>query len=245
MFDDPGFWRRVRMRAVVPYVLAAVAVVVATAVLGREIHQHLRAMENWVAGLGVWGPIAFVVLIVVATSLFVPDTAVAIAAGAVFGFATGGMVVVTGGLLAAMVQYAVARRLLREPIERGLASRTGLRSIVEAVSRREVGMQALVRLTPLSPAVVSYLMGATGVRFGGFVLACLVMIPSLLMEAYFGYASVHVASMAGRSTGRIELRDGLLIGGLLVVIVVMILVGRVARRAIQEAALPNNGVLGP
>ncbi len=197
MFDDPGFWRRVRMRAIVPYVLAAVAVVVATVVLGREIHLHLRAMEDWIADLGVWGPVTFIVLIVVATSLFVPDTAVAIAAGALFGFARGGMVVVVGSLLAAMVQYAVARRLLRAPIERGLARRIGLRSIVEAVSRREVSMQALVRLTPVSPALISYLMGATGVRFGGFMLACLVMIPSLLMEAYFGYASVHVALDGG------------------------------------------------
>ena len=197
MFDDPGFWRRVRMRAVVPYVLAAVAVIVATAVLGREIHQHLRAMENWIAGLGVWGPVTFVVPIVVATSLFVPDTAVAIAAGALFGFAGGGMVAVVGSLLAAMVQYAAARRLPRAPIERGLARRRGLRSIVEAVSRREISMQALVRLTPVSPALISYLMGATGVRLGGSMLACLVMIPSLLMEAYFGYASVHVALDGG------------------------------------------------
>ncbi len=51
--------------------------------------------------------------------------------------------------------------------------------------------------------------------------------------------------MAGRSTGGVELRDGLLIGGLLVVIAVMILVGRVARRAIRDATAPNNGVPGP
>ncbi len=140
--------------------------------------------------------------------------------------------VVVGSLLAAMLQYAVARRLLRAPIERGLARRTGLRSIVEAVSRREVSMQALVRLTPVSPALISYLMGATGVRFGGFMLACLVMIPSLLMEAYFGYVSVLVASMAGRSTGGVELRDGLVIGGLLVVIAVMFLVGRVRQHCL-------------
>ncbi len=245
MIDDRGFWARVQLRAVAPYVLAAVAVVVATAIAGHEIHLHLRAMENWIAGLGVWGPVAFVVLIVVATSLLVPDTAMAIAAGALFGFAIGGLVAVIGGLLAAMVQYAVAHRLLRHPIERGLARRRGLRSIVEAVGRREIGMQALVRLTPVSPAVISYLMGATGVRFGGFMIACLVMIPSLLIEAYFGHVSLHVASMAGRSPGRIELRDGLLVGGLLVVIVVMILVGRVARRAIQESATANNAVPGP
>ena len=244
MLDDPVFWRRLRLRAVVPYVLAAVAVVVAIAVLGREIHEHLRAMEDWIAGLGIWGPIAFVALIVAGTSLLIPDTALAIAAGALFGFAVGGIVIVTGGLLAAMVQYALARRLLLGAIQRETARRASLRSIVEAVRRREIRMQVLVRLTPLGPAMVSYLMGAAGVRFGGFMLACLVMIPAFLVEVYFGHAGVHVASMAGRIRGGFDLRDGLLLGGLVAVIVVMGLVGRVARRAIQEAAAKSKAAPG-
>lgn len=233
-----------RWRTIVPYVLAAVAVVVAIVVLGREIHEHLRAMENWIAGLGIWGPIAFVALIVVATSLLVPDTALAIAAGALFGFVVGGIVVVAGGLLAAMVQYALARRLLQGAIQRETARRASLRSIVEAVRRREIGIQVLVRLTPLGPAMVSYLMGAAGVRFGGFMLACLVMIPAFLVEVYFGHAGVHIASMAGRIRGGFDLRDGLLLGGLVAVIVVMGLVGRVARRAIQEAAAKSKAAPG-
>ena len=240
MMDVPISWRR----AVVPYVLAAVAVVVAIAVLGWEIHEHLQAMENWIAGLGIWGPIAFVALIVVATSLLVPDTALAIAAGALFGFAEGGIVVVTGGLLAAMVQYALARRLLLGAIQRETARRASLRSIVEAVRRREIRMQVLVRLTPLGPAIVSYLVGAAGVRFGGFMLACLAMIPAFLLETYFGHAGVHVASMAGRLGGGFDRRDGLLLGGLVVVIVVMALVGRAARRAIQQVATKSNAVAG-
>ncbi len=65
------------------------------------------------------------------------------------------------------------------------------------------------------------------------------------METYFGYASVHVASMAGRDTGRVELRDGLVLGGLLVVIVVMVLVGRTRRRAIRQTTASGNGPPGP
>jgi uncharacterized membrane protein YdjX (TVP38/TMEM64 family) len=245
MLDDPRSWRRLQVRAAVPYVLAAAALVVAIAVLGREVGEHLRAMDDWIAGLGVWGPVAFAVLVVVATSLLVPDTALAIAAGALFGVAEGGAAMVTGGLLAAMAQYAVARRILRGPIERLLTRRAGLRSIATAVSRREVGMQMLVRLTPVSPAIVSYLMGAAGVRFGGFMLACLVMIPALIMEAYIGYAGVRAASMAGRDPGGVELRDAMILGGIVLIIVVMVVVGRAARRAIQEAAGAGNSPPGP
>jgi uncharacterized membrane protein YdjX (TVP38/TMEM64 family) len=103
----------------------------------------------------------------------------------------------------------------------------------------------LVRLTPLGPAIVSYLVGAAGVRFGGFMLACLAMIPAFLVETYFGHAGVHVASMAGRPGGGLTSVTALMLGGLVVVLVVMAVVGRAARRAIQQVAPRSNAVAGP
>ena len=50
--------------------------------------------------------------------------------------------------------------------------------------------------------------------------------------------------MAGRIRAGFDLRDGLLLGGLVAVIVVMGLVGRVARRAIQEAAAKSKAAPG-
>jgi len=68
------------------------------------------------------------------------------------------------------------------------------------------------------------------------------MIPSFLMEVYFGHAGVHVASMGGASGGGSTSGTVCCSAALVVVIVVMALVGRAAHSAIQKAAAdPNAG----
>ncbi len=235
MNDQRRFWRDWTIRAALPYVVVAVLIAIAIAVLGREIRVHLATLEDWIERCGVWGPIVYVGLFIVLASVFVPDTLLAIIAGALFGLGWGAVAVIAGGLLGAVVQYGLALRLLKTPLQRQAARRSGLRSILGALHGRELRMQVLLRLTPLSPPLVSYLMGVAGVRFDRFAVACLVMIPSLLVEMYFGYAGRHVASMAGRETGAtVVLRDVMILGGLVGLIMVMVLVGRAARRAIQE-----------
>ncbi len=236
MNDQRRFWRNLTIRAALPYVAVAVLLAVAIAVLGQEIRVHLATLEDWIEWCGVWGPIVYVGVFIVLASVFVPDTLLAIIAGALFGIGWGAVAVIAGGLLSAFLQYALGLRLLKTRLERALEERAGLRSIVSALHGRELRMQILLRLTPLSPPLVSYLMGVAGVRFNRFAIACLVMIPSLLVEVYFGYAGRHVASMAGRETGAtVVMRDSLILGGLACLIVVMVLVGRAARRAFQEA----------
>ena len=51
-------------------------------------------MENWIGDLGIWGPVAFGLLYVVAVVLLVPASALTLAAGALFGL-VGGTVIVS------------------------------------------------------------------------------------------------------------------------------------------------------
>jgi uncharacterized membrane protein YdjX (TVP38/TMEM64 family) len=108
-------------------------------------------------------------------------------------------------------------------------------AIQRAVSRQEFRLQVLLRLTPLSPTAMSYLLGAAGVRFPGFLVACLAQIPNLFVEVYFGHAGKHLAKFAGRDERSVLLHDAVIISGLLVCIVVMVIVSRLARKAVQEA----------
>jgi uncharacterized membrane protein YdjX (TVP38/TMEM64 family) len=55
-----------------------------------------------------------------------------------------------------------------------------LATITRAVKGDEFRLQMLVRLTPLNPASVNYLLGAAGVRFSGFLVACLYSGPQIL-----------------------------------------------------------------
>jgi uncharacterized membrane protein YdjX (TVP38/TMEM64 family) len=224
-----------RFRKNLIYVAMGFLLVVAIVLAGDQIKHHIDAIEAWITNLRPWSVLAFVGLFVAATSLLLPESVLAIMAGALFGLEWGITAVVLGNLLAATLQYALSQRLLRSCIERILAKRPSLAAIQRAVSRNEVRLQALLRLTPLNPAMISYVLGAADVQFAGFLFACLALVPNLVIEVYFGYAGKHLARMAGRDTDALQFHDLTVIGGLVVTMIVMLFVSRTARKAVVEA----------
>jgi uncharacterized membrane protein YdjX (TVP38/TMEM64 family) len=222
-------------RTALTYLAMGSVLVVVIIVAGDEMEHHINAIEAWIANLRPWSVLVFVGLFVVLTSLLMPDTVLSIMAGALFGLRWGIAAVVAGSALAAALQYSLSQRLLRGHIERALARRPSLAAIQRAVRRNEVRLQMLLRLTPLNPATTSYVLGAAGVRFAGFLLACLALVPNLVIEVYFGYAGKHVARMAGRNTHEVYVHDVTVIGGLAVTILILVFVSRMARKAVMEA----------
>lgn len=227
---------RAPSRAPWPLVAAGIGLLaVAILVLGHEIEDHLQALASGFAALGGWGGVAFVGLFVLATSLLVPESVMGVVAGALFGLPWGVAATLAGSLVAAAVQYALARGLLRARIERALAARPSLAAIQRAVIEEPVRLQVLLRLTPLNPAAMSYLLGAAGVGFWSFLIACLALTPHLFIEVYVGHAGRHLARMAVRGAGATRLEDLALLGGLAVGIVVLITVSRAAHRTLSRA----------
>lgn len=228
-------WRAVHRWAVVPYVLAGIAAIVVVAVLGHEVRTHLHALEDWIRRLGVLGPIAFVAIFVVGTSLFVPDSLISIAAGVAFGLWTGFLAVVAGGVAACVLQYGLARYLLGAPIERMLARRPKLHRLLDAIRRDQLRLEFILRLTPVSPTLVSYALGAGRVRFLPFVAALSGHVPAFFLEVYVGAAGKHAMLLPWRSGSTPITKDALIFGGLAVCAAVMLLIAGAARRALNEA----------
>jgi uncharacterized membrane protein YdjX (TVP38/TMEM64 family) len=232
--DGATVFRAASTRVGLLYAGMGLLLAVVLAVVGRDIGHHIRAIESWIASLGPWGVLAFIVLFVLATTVLFPETVLAIMAGALFGLEVGLVAVVVGGFAAAALQYVLARRVLRARIQRALSGKPSLAAIQRAVTRSEVRLQALLRLTPLNPATLNFAFGAAGVRFSGFLLACFALVPNQLIEVYFGYAGRHVAKMAGRSARAVYLHDVTVVGGLIICTVVMVVVSRMARRAVAQ-----------
>jgi len=234
--DTRRFWGRIRLGALLPYAVLIVTIVIG----GRDIDHHITTIEVWLKAISpLWGVVAFLALFVMLTSLFVPGTVMAIIGGALFGLGGGTLAVVVGALVAASAQYFLAYHLLRERIERKLVAKPSLLAIQRAVQREEFRLQVLLRISPLSPVMCSYLLGATSVRFTGFLIACFALIPGLFLEVYFGHAGRHLAHMAGRDDRSFLMHDGLILGGLLFYIIVMLFVARMTRKALQEAMVKN------
>jgi uncharacterized membrane protein YdjX (TVP38/TMEM64 family) len=229
------FLKRKTSRKTLVYLALGALLIVVAILAGREIEHHVDAIESWLAGIGPWGIVAFIGLFVVTTSLLVPDTVLCIVAGALFRLHWGFAAVLVGNVLAAALQFALARKLLHAPIQRMLDKRPSLAAIERAVHRKALRLQVLVRLTPLNPATISYLLGAAGVRFAGFIAASLASSPNLMIEVYFGYAGKHAARLAGSEAGTARLHDLTIIGGLVVCVAVMIFISRIARKAVMQA----------
>ncbi len=236
--------RRATSRTALLYLALGALLIVAAIVAGREIEQHVDTIEAWIAQIGPWGIVAYIGLFVVTTSLLVPDTVLCIIAGALFGLYWGALAVLAGNLLAAALQFALAHKLLRASIQRMLARRPSLAAIERAVHRNAFRLQVLVRLTPLNPATVSYLLGAAGVRFVGFIVASLASSPNLMIEVYFGYAGKQAAMLAGSKAKTAHLHDLAIIGGIVVCTAVMIFLSRMARKAVMQAVAESDSAEG-
>jgi uncharacterized membrane protein YdjX (TVP38/TMEM64 family) len=229
------FLSRAYSRAALPYLAAGLLLIVAIVGGGREIEHHINAIESWITRLGPWGLLAFIGLFALATSFLLPETVLCIIAGALFGLGWGVAAVMAGSLLAGAMQFVLSHKLLRARIQRTLATRPSLAAIQRAVSRDEFRLQVLLRLTPLNPATISYLLGATGVRFPGFLIACLALTPNLVIEVYFGHVGKHVARLVGSDARSAHLHDLTIIGGFVVCVTVMVLLSRMARKAVMQA----------
>lgn len=228
------------LRSIVPLTVAIVLVIAAVILLGREAEHHLLEIEAAIAGLGVWGRVAFVGLLVIGSSLLIPESLFGLVAGALFGLAWGVGLLLAGNIIGAALQYALARRLLHAPIQRALESRPLLRSIQAAVIRDEFRLQLLLRLTPLNPALISYLLGAAGVRFGGFMLASLVLVSHYAIEAYIGHTGKQLVTNGFTATQHGWQHALLIYGGMAMGIIAIVLVSKAAHRAVLRAIAENS-----
>ena len=172
--------------------------------------------------------------------MFVPSSALTIAAVVVFGLAVG---TVTGlarvdGLGAAVVVPDLPLpgtrpgdvQARRRPSVRGHRSR-------DFPERCTAPIVALLRLSPAVPfGLQNYLYGLTGIGFGTYLLTSwIAMLPGTVMYAYLGYlgrAGLDAAGAAGRP--RTPLEWALLAVGLAATVAVTLVVTGLARRALRE-----------
>jgi uncharacterized membrane protein YdjX (TVP38/TMEM64 family) len=214
--------------------LAAVALLIA---LGRSAGDAIPAFTAWVDELGAWGPTVFVLGYAASVVAFIPASLLTIAAGAIFGVASGTAYVFVAATLGAALAFLVSRHLARGAVERRLAGNEKFASIDRAVGEQGRKIVFLLRLSPIFPFnVLNYALGLTRVGFADYVVASVGMLPATLLYVYSGKVAGDVAALAGG----VELERGradyaLWIAGLAATIIATAIVTRIARRALLEA----------
>jgi uncharacterized membrane protein YdjX (TVP38/TMEM64 family) len=214
-----------------------IVAIVALVVLGRLAGQYIPEFAQWVNGLGLWGPIVFILGYTAAAVAFVPGSLLTLAAGAIFGLAAGVVYVFIAAVLGSSAAFLVSRYLARRAIERRLAGNPRFAAIDRAVGAQGRKIVFLLRLSPVFPFnLLNYGLGLTQVRFSDYVVASFGMLPGTLLYVYYGKLAGDVAALAGGAAP--EKGAGyyaVLILGLVATIVVTTIVTRTARKALKEA----------
>jgi pyruvate/2-oxoglutarate dehydrogenase complex dihydrolipoamide dehydrogenase (E3) component/uncharacterized membrane protein YdjX (TVP38/TMEM64 family) len=224
------------MKASKAIIVAIVLAAIIGGVLFLPLRQWFMEFESYVKSLGTVGPVVVILVYVLCTVLFIPGSAITVGAGTLFGLKTGFAVVVLGANLGALCSFLLARTFLREKVATWAAANPKFRSLDQAIGKRGFKMVLLTRLSPVFPFVLlNYLLGLTAVRTRAYVLANLLgMLPATFLFVYIGAAARDAITGQMDATANFY-QQILKYVGLLATVAVVVIVTRIARKALREA----------
>src|SRR5713101_2899343 len=176
------------------------AVLVTGIVLAFAFRRYLTVpqIQDFVARLGHWGPMVFVLIYAVCPAFLVPGLPLDLAAGLLFGPVWGTVYSLVGATMGATVAFLAARTVGREWTEQKLSG--PLKKLKDGVDRGGWEFVAFVRLVPVIPYnLLNYALGLTRIGLVPYVLASFVfMAPAAAVYVYAGWAGGE--AIAGEGT---------------------------------------------
>jgi uncharacterized membrane protein YdjX (TVP38/TMEM64 family) len=217
-------------------IVAALLIITTLAVAFRvlPVADWLRSFQTYVRGLGALGYVVYVVVYALCIVAFVPASILTLGAGAIFGFVGGTIVVIIGATIGATLAFLLARTVMRKRVEAMTAKSAKFRALDRAIASEGTKIVFLCRLAVVFPfTYINYAFGLTAIPLGRYVVATFLgIIPA---TAAFVFASSAATSAATTSTSSIT--KIVYIAGGVVAIIVSILIGRIATRAIKRAGV--------
>lgn len=179
-------------------------------------------------GVGYW--LYIVGFAVAAGAGLLPTWSQAVLGGYVFGLWRGFVAAEAGFVLAALLAFVLARTVARERVEREILAHPKAAVVRDALVGRgfwgTLGVVTLLRLN--SPfALTNLALTATGVPIVTYVIGTAVGL------GVRTFVAVHAGSQL-TSWGQAEKPKWLIISGLVVAVVVVVMIGQIAQRALQK-----------
>jgi len=144
-------------------------------------------LAGWVDGMGIWGAVAIVGLMVLHSFVPFPSEFIALGAGAVFGTLVGSALIWTGAMFGASLSFWLARVLGRAATERLLPER--YRSVLDNWTEDQGAMSLLVsRFIPIIAFnLINYAAGLTRIGWWTFLWTTSIgILPLTVLMAYLG-----------------------------------------------------------
>ncbi|BAY09674.1 TVP38/TMEM64 family protein [Calothrix sp. NIES-2098] len=143
-------------------------------------------IKLWLKNSGIWAPVTYVVIYVVATILVLPSTALNLTGGAIFGPWLGTFWTSVAAILAAIASFIFARTIGYEIVSRRLAGRW--QAIDAEVRQGGVFYMFAIRLVPIMPyGLVNFAAGLTSVSFKDYLIGTILgTVPGVLPFVLLG-----------------------------------------------------------
>ena len=156
-------------------------------------------LQIWFRGCGVWAPLAYIFVLVIAPIGFMPVAPLALMSGLLFGLWWGYLYTIIGCLLNCALMYWMTQHLGKEKIRRFLEKRLSpqwLARIQSLEGRTGFIFLIILRLTALIPYnVINYAFGLTNMKFRDFMLAsALGILPDMLIYVNMGDKALDITS---------------------------------------------------
>ena len=215
--------------------ILVVAAILALLVRAGAHEQILRGLE-WVEAQGLWAPLFFVLIMVLAVVLLLPGLPLTTGAGFVFGLLEGSLYVVLGTTLGAVLAFVIARYLFGARARQFILSRARLRLVGEEMKPHGWKIVLLLRLIPFFPSkLANYFLGLTPVRLPHYAFGSLVgFIPFSVHNVYLGSIAADISTLGVRDLGRTPLEWALYGGGFVATVIVIVYLNRLSQRALRR-----------
>lgn len=228
------------------WIKMGIAFVVAVAILWAALHFNLletvqvflQTSLDWIRDAGAVGSLAFMVIYVAATVLFLPASVLTLGAGAVFGVFAGAAYVIIAATIGANLAFLIGRYLARERVAKLIEGNAKFKAIDEAVAQEGWKIIGLIRLSPAFPFnVLNYALGLTQVSFRDNLIGTAGIIPGTFMYVYIGSLAGNLATIGTETDMAPEAQMAqwiIRIVGLIATIAVTVYITRIARKALQS-----------
>ena len=196
------------------------------------IDEWLNALDIWIKSLGYWGPLAFIVIYILATIFLLPGAAMTPLSGLLFGLGWGTLWAVIASNIGSNLAFLIGRYFARDAVAKMIEGNEKFAAIDKAVGSEGWKIVGLTRLSPVFPFVLlNYAYGLTSVKWVHFALASIAgMLPGTVMYVYFGSLGDLLKNSDSAST--LQIVNKIVIG--VVTIFITLWVTQLAKKALNE-----------
>lgn len=196
------------------------------------LEDRMRELLEWIDGLGVWGPVIFIALDLLAMVLMLPGIMFTLGAGFIFGWFEGFTYVWLARAGGGVLTFLIGRHLIPERMLQHFLRNKRMQMMNEGVVDAGWKFIFLTRIVPFFPFKLSnYVFGRMGFRLRDFVIGNSVGI------VLYTATNVYIGSLAEDFSSLGEENDTpmwVYILGLVALVVLIGYVNRIARRSFKQ-----------